>query len=421
MEELNVVDGINNASTWLTNNQDLLIQYAVNLIAALLILIVGSVIAKVVSGAVNRVMRLRGIDITVADFLAAMVRYSILAFTIVAVLGRLGVQTASVIAVIGAAGLAVGLALQGSLSNFAAGVLLVAFRPFRAGEYVDLGGVAGTVVQVQIFSTTLRTVDDKIIVVPNGKIIANNIINTSREPNRRTDITVGVAYDADIDVVKKVLGDIIAGDKRILHDKGVIVRLNEMAASSLNFTVRVWTTNGDALEVYWDLQDWDNICHELTQKPLAELEPLTSTLMLQLTLENIAAKDPLAFAYAIDLFGSPGYIESIEPVVAFFSELLDNPEIIAHLATWKSESIDNDTSFASIPLTKVYGYPLAGSYGKACCDFIGPRLQRDIDTSLINLAALGDQFHLFYRGVQVFYVEKAFSFPQLHMNWLHSA
>ncbi|ANI29982.1 mechanosensitive ion channel protein MscS [Yersinia entomophaga] len=253
MEELNVVDGINNASTWLTNNQDLLIQYAVNLIAALLILIVGSVIAKVVSGAVNRVMRLRGIDITVADFLAAMVRYSILAFTIVAVLGRLGVQTASVIAVIGAAGLAVGLALQGSLSNFAAGVLLVAFRPFRAGEYVDLGGVAGTVVQVQIFSTTLRTVDDKIIVVPNGKIIANNIINTSREPNRRTDITVGVAYDADIDVVKKVLGDIIAGDKRILHDKGVIVRLNEMAASSLNFTVRVWTTNGDALEVYWDL------------------------------------------------------------------------------------------------------------------------------------------------------------------------
>ncbi len=161
MEELNVVEGINNASTWLANNQDLLIQYAVNIIAALLILIVGSIIAKVLSGMLNRVMRLRGIDVTVADFLSAMVRYSILAFTIVAVLGRLGVQTASVIAVIGAAGLAVGLALQGSLSNFAAGVLLVAFRPFKAGEYVDLGGVAGTVVQVQIFSTTLRTVDDK--------------------------------------------------------------------------------------------------------------------------------------------------------------------------------------------------------------------------------------------------------------------
>ncbi|CNJ00977.1 small-conductance mechanosensitive channel MscS [Yersinia mollaretii] len=255
MEELNVVDGINNASTWLVDNQDLLIQYAVNLVAALLILTVGSIIAKVVSGMLGRVMKLRGIDVTVADFLAAMARYSILAFTIVAVLGRLGVQTASVIAVIGAAGLAVGLALQGSLSNFAAGVLLVAFRPFKAGEYVDLGGVAGTVVQVQIFSTTLRTVDDKIIVVPNGKIIANNIINTSREPNRRTDMVIGVAYDADIDVVKKVLGDIIAADDRIMHDKGVTVRLNEMAASSLNFTVRVWTTNGDAMEVYWDLME----------------------------------------------------------------------------------------------------------------------------------------------------------------------
>ncbi len=255
MEELNVVDGINEASTWLVNNQDLLIQYAVNLVAALLILTVGSIIAKVASRMLGRVMKLRGIDVTVADFLAAMARYSILAFTIVAVLGRLGVQTASVIAVIGAAGLAVGLALQGSLSNFAAGVLLVAFRPFKAGEYVDLGGVAGTVVQVQIFSTTLRTVDDKIIVVPNGKIIANNIINTSREPNRRTDMVIGVAYDADIDVVKKVLGDIIAADKRIMHDKGVTVRLNEMAASSLNFTVRVWTTNGDAMEVYWDLME----------------------------------------------------------------------------------------------------------------------------------------------------------------------
>ncbi|OVY88898.1 small-conductance mechanosensitive channel MscS [Yersinia pestis] len=255
MEELNVVEGINNASTWLANNQDLLIQYAVNIIAALLILIVGSIIAKVLSGMLNRVMRLRGIDVTVADFLSAMVRYSILAFTIVAVLGRLGVQTASVIAVIGAAGLAVGLALQGSLSNFAAGVLLVAFRPFKAGEYVDLGGVAGTVVQVQIFSTTLRTVDDKIIVVPNGKIIANNIINPSREPNRRTDMIVGVAYDADIDVVKKVLGDIIAADSRIIHEKGVTVRLNEMAPSSLNFAVRVWTTNGDAQEVFWDLTE----------------------------------------------------------------------------------------------------------------------------------------------------------------------
>ena len=198
-------------------------------------------------------MKLRGIDLTVSDFLAALVRYAVIAVTLIAVLGRVGVQTASVIAVLGAAGLAVALALQGSLALFAAGVLLVIFRPFRAGEYVDLGGVAGTVTQVQIFSTTLRTPDDKMIVVPNGKIIAGNIINTSREPNRRTEIVVGVGYESDIDQVKKVLGDIIAADNRIQHDKGVTVRLNEMGASTLNFVVRVWSSNGDAQEVSWDL------------------------------------------------------------------------------------------------------------------------------------------------------------------------
>lgn len=253
MNDLNVVGSINNAGNWLVKNQDLLIQYAVNIVAAIFILIIGLLVARILSSAVSRVMHMRGIDLTVSDFLSALVRYAIIAFTLIAVLGRIGVQTTSVIAVIGAAGLAVGLALQGSLSNFAAGVLLVIFRPFRAGEYVDLGGVAGTVTQVQIFSTTLRTPDDKIIVVPNGKIIAGNIINTSREPNRRTDIIVGVAYDANIAQVKKILGDIVAADTRIQQEKGVVVRLNEMAASSLNFVVRYWTSNGDSQEVNWDL------------------------------------------------------------------------------------------------------------------------------------------------------------------------
>ncbi|KER03179.1 small-conductance mechanosensitive channel MscS [Photorhabdus temperata] len=255
MEDISLSGGINEATSWFINHQDLIIQYLVNMVAAVLILVLGLMAAKLISKGVKRVMSLRDIDVTVSDFLAAIVRYSVIAFTIIAVLGKLGVQTASVIAVIGAAGLAVGLALQGSLSNFAAGVLLVAFRPIRAGEYVILGAVEGTVVQVQIFSTTLRTADDKIIVIPNGKIIADNVINTSREPNRRTQIMVGVAYNADIDEVKKVLGDIIAADSRIQHDSGVTIRLHEMAPSSLNFIVRVWTTNGDAWDVYWDLME----------------------------------------------------------------------------------------------------------------------------------------------------------------------
>lgn len=255
MEELDVVNRIHNAGSWVIDNRDLLIEYAINIVAVVLIMITGSIVARVVSKTLNKMMKNRSIDTTVSDFLSTMVRYSILAFTIIAVLGRLGVQTASVIAVIGAAGLAVGLALQGSLSNFAAGVLLVAFRPFRAGEFVDLGSVSGTVLHVQLFSTTLRSPDAKIIVVPNGKIIAGNIINITREPERRTEIIVGVSYDADIDVVKKVLGEVIAADQRILSDKEVIVRLHEMAASSLNFVVRVWTLNADAWPVYWDLME----------------------------------------------------------------------------------------------------------------------------------------------------------------------
>lgn len=253
MDDLGVVDGINNASTWLVRNQALLLSYAVNIVAAIAIIIVGMIVARVVSNAINRVMRARQIDATVADFLSALVRYGLIAFTLIAALGRVGVQTASVIAVLGAAGLAIGLALQGSLSNLAAGVLLVTFRPFRSGEYVDLGGIAGTVLQVQIFSTTLRTVDGRIVVVPNGKIIAGNIINFSREPVRRNELLISVAYDSDIDKVKALLTNIIESDVRIIQDRERTVRLNELGASSINFVVRIWSKSSDLQEVYWDV------------------------------------------------------------------------------------------------------------------------------------------------------------------------
>ncbi|MDG1645302.1 small-conductance mechanosensitive channel MscS [Klebsiella huaxiensis] len=253
MEDLNVVDSINNASSWLVRNQELLLSYAVNIVAAIAIIIVGMIVARIVSNTVNRLMRARHIDATVADFLSALVRYAVIAFTLIAALGRVGVQTASVIAVLGAAGLAVGLALQGSLSNLAAGVLLVVFRPFRAGEYVDLGGIAGTVLNVQIFSTTLRSADGKIVVVPNGKIIAGNIINFSREPVRRNEFVIGVAYDADIDKVKQLLTNIIESDERILKDREMTVRLNELGASSVNYVVRVWSKSSDLQSVYWDV------------------------------------------------------------------------------------------------------------------------------------------------------------------------
>jgi small conductance mechanosensitive channel len=253
MEDLNVVGGINSVGSWLVRNQALLLSYVVNIVAAIAIIIVGMIVARLVSNAVNRVMRARQIDATVADFLSAMLRYAIIAFTLIAALGRVGVQTASVIAVLGAAGLAVGLALQGSLSNLAAGVLLVMFRPFRAGEYVDLGGVAGTVLNVQIFSTTMRTIDGKIVVIPNGKIIAGNIINFSREPVRRNEFIIGVAYDSDIDKVKQLLTNIVESDERILKDRDITVRLNELAPSAMHFVVRTWSKSGDLQNVYWDV------------------------------------------------------------------------------------------------------------------------------------------------------------------------
>ncbi|MFH8135520.1 small-conductance mechanosensitive channel MscS [Pantoea osteomyelitidis] len=253
MEDLNVVNGISNAGNWLVRNQALLLSYAVNIVAAIAILIVGMIVARIISNGINRLLVARHIDATVADFLSALVRYGIIAFTLIAALGRVGVQTASVIAVLGAAGLAVGLALQGSLSNLAAGVLLVTFRPLRAGEFVDLGGVMGTVLSVQIFSTTLRTGDGKIAVVPNGKIITGNIINFSREPVRRNEFIIGVAYDADVDQVITLLREVVDADQRVLQDKGVQIGLNELAASSLNFVVRCWSNSSDLQDVYWDL------------------------------------------------------------------------------------------------------------------------------------------------------------------------
>ncbi len=255
MEDLNVVDSFNNAGNWLVTNQALLLSYVVNIVAALAIVIVGMIVARAISNTVNKLMVARHIDSTVADFLSALVRYSIIAFTLIAALGRVGVQTASVIAVLGAAGLAVGLALQGSLSNLAAGVLLVTFRPFRTGEYVDLGGIAGSVQHVQIFSTTLITADGKYVVVPNGKIIAGNIINFSRQPVRRNELIIGVSYDADTDRVREILTDIVMSDERILKDRERTVRMNELGASSINFVIRAWSKSSDLQEVYWDILD----------------------------------------------------------------------------------------------------------------------------------------------------------------------
>ena len=253
MQDLNVVNGFHNAGTWIEKNQSLLLSYVVNIAAALVILFIGFTVAKIVSRAINKVLLSRHIDQTVADFISMIVRYAIIAFTLIAAVSRVGVQTASFIAVLGAIGVTVGLALQNSLSNFAAGVLLVTFRPIRVGEFVDVGGCSGTVLNVQIFQNTLRTYDCNIAVIPNGSIFTGKIINYSREPERRNEFIIGVAYDADIDLTMKVLREVVEADKRVIKEKGIVVALNEMAPSSLNFIVRCWSKSDDLQQVYWDL------------------------------------------------------------------------------------------------------------------------------------------------------------------------
>lgn len=241
------------AIEWLKGHGDTIFQFGWNIVAAIILLFVGKIISKLLSRAIEKILLRRNVDATVVHFFAAIVRYITIAFAIVAALGRVGIETSSIIAVIGAAGLAIGLALQGSLSNFAAGVLLVTLRPFRAGNFVEVGAVSGVVQTVHVFSTTLLTVDNKEVVIPNGKIIADSIVNYSRHPWRRIDLVLGVAYQSRISEVKAVIQDIIDNEQRIDKSRGTTVRLIELGPSTLNFTVRVWVKNSEYWDTYFDL------------------------------------------------------------------------------------------------------------------------------------------------------------------------
>ncbi|MDN3699109.1 MULTISPECIES: small-conductance mechanosensitive channel MscS [Vibrio] len=250
--ETPIVDTLSQAEQWLSNNSELLIQYGVNIFSALAILFIGNMIVKAVAGSVAKVLQKKNMDKAVVEFIHALVRYTLFVIVLIAALGRIGVQTASVVAVIGAAGLAIGLALQGSLSNFAAGVLIVAFRPFKSGDYVEIGGVAGAVESIQIFQTILTTPDNKMVVVPNGAVIGSPITNYSRHDTRRIDHVIGVSYSADLQKTKEVITKILESDERILKEPGIQVGVLALADSSVNFVVRPWVKTSDYWNVYFD-------------------------------------------------------------------------------------------------------------------------------------------------------------------------
>lgn len=242
--------------------QEMIEQYgpdaaAIGLRAAssLTMLLVGYWVAKFVSGIVRKAMAKRGIDATLTNFIVKLVFCILFALVAIPALGHAGIQTASVIAALGAAGLAVGLALQGSLANFAAGVLLIAFRPCRVGDWVDAGGCSGTVESVSLFSTILLTGDYKRIVIPNSQVMSDAITNYSVMPRRRIDLIVGISYDADMRVAKDILKKLVDADERILKDPAPTIAVSELGDSSVNLICRPWVATGDYWPTRWKLTE----------------------------------------------------------------------------------------------------------------------------------------------------------------------
>ena len=229
--------------------------FGIKLIAAIAILVIGRIIAKGIRKLIVKVMDKRKVDKTISSFISSLAFSVLLVFVILAALSQLGIQTTSFMAVIGAAGLAIGLALQGSLSNFASGFLIILFKPFKVGDYVEAGGVSGTISKISVFTTEINSVDNKKIIVPNSQIMNGTITNYTAEKTRRVDLVLGVSYESDLKKVKDILMGIIQKHKLILKDPEPFVRLAEMAESSLNFKVRVWTKTEDYWTVYFDLTE----------------------------------------------------------------------------------------------------------------------------------------------------------------------
>jgi small conductance mechanosensitive channel len=234
---------------WFIENQQMLIDFAVKLIVALAIVFIGKLVASLVRDGVVKVMRLRGMDETIISFLSSLLYGTLFIIVIIAAISHLGFNTTSLVAIIGAAGLAIGLALQGSLSNFASGVLLIILKPFKSGDFIDVAGVTGIVEEIHVFSTKLRTGDNKTVIIPNGKITSSTITNFSTKPERRLDLVIGVSYDADLAKTKALLTKITNEHELVLKNKEVVIGVQELAESSVNFVVRPWVSSGD----YWPL------------------------------------------------------------------------------------------------------------------------------------------------------------------------
>ena len=231
------------------------VDFAINVIVAILIFYVGKWVVNLIVNGMLKAMRKGDMDKTLRRFIANLARMLLMLFVIIAAINQLGIQTASLIALVGAAGLAVGLALQGSLSNFASGVLIVLFRPYKVGDWIEGGGVSGSVEEVQILTTVLKTGDNKRVIIPNSQIMGSTITNYSANDTRRVDLVVGVSYDDDLDQVRGELEKLVAAEERVLDEPAVTIAVSELADSSVNFVVRPWVRTTDYWGVYFGLTE----------------------------------------------------------------------------------------------------------------------------------------------------------------------
>jgi len=233
----------------------IIVAYGIKILLAIAVYIVGKWLARMLTNLLHKGLTARNVDPTICQFTRNIAYYALITMVIIAALGQLGIQTASFVAIIGAAGLAIGFALQGSLGNFAAGVLLILFRPFKLGDFVDAGGAMGVVKEISIFSTILTTGDNKTVIISNSSVMGGNITNFSAQPERRVDFTVGVGYGADLDKVRTELEAIAKEDERVIQDKGITIGVGELADSSVNFAFRIWTKTENYWAVFFDTNE----------------------------------------------------------------------------------------------------------------------------------------------------------------------
>lgn len=240
----------------ITNNLlNLATKYGPDLLMAVVTLFVGLWLIKIVYKVVHRGLERSKVDVSLQNFLSTLVSALLKVLLIVSVASMIGIQTTSFVAILGAAGLAVGLALQGSLANFAGGVLILLFKPYKAGDFIDAQGVSGTVKAIQVFTTVMLTPDNKTIIIPNGAISNGIITNFSEQDTRRVDMVFGIGYNDDIQKAKAALNAIVDADERVLKDPAPQVVVAELADSSVNFKVRTWCNSGDYWGIYFDMQE----------------------------------------------------------------------------------------------------------------------------------------------------------------------